>query len=178
MAESDFDDLLKRLPAIAKVVNAFTSEAVQRQAFDVLVGALAGVPTGPVGGKKNADFQKPGRRRRTKQQKEPKRSAKSGERQGRRSGPSLDRKLSLRPKGRQSFKDFATAKAPKTALERNVVAVHWLQGAGVKPVGPDQVYTCYSDMGWRRPTDIYNSLAVTASKKGWLDTADMNDVKV
>ncbi len=177
MPESDFDNLLKRLPSIAKVVNAFASEAVQQQAFEALVGALQGVKTSRSSSSEGNARRSVGRRRKTKPDSaatEPK----SSQRQTRRGTPSIDKTLVLRPKTGKSFKDFATAKAPKSAFEKNVVAVHWLKSAGVKAIGPDQVYTCYKDAGWRIPAGLYNSLAVTASKKGWLDTADMNQIVV
>ncbi len=179
MADGDYDDLLKRLPAIAKVVNAFTSEAVQQQAFEAMVSALEGVERGrhPVDG--GGGLRRTGSRRRKRQpDAHASPDTKGKPRQGRRGGPSIDKNLNLRPKTGKSFRDFAAFKNPKTAFEKNVVAVHWLKSAAVKAIGPDQVYTCYKDAGWRIPTGLYNSLAVTASKKGWLNTADMNQIAV
>jgi hypothetical protein len=177
MPEGDFDDLLKRLPAVAKVVNAFTSEVVQQQAFEALVSALQGVEP------RHAADRGGGRRRTTSRRKrqpdtDGSPDTKGKSRQARRGGPAIDKNLNLRPKTGKSFRDFAALKNPKTAFEKNVVAVHWLKSAGVKTIGPDQVYTCYKDAAWRIPTGLYNSLAVTASKKGWLNTADMNQITV
>ena len=50
MAEKEFSELLKRLPEIAKAVNAFNSETVQREAFAELISALHGsVGAKPIG---------------------------------------------------------------------------------------------------------------------------------
>ena len=42
MAEEDLDALLRYMDAIAKAVNAFTSEAVQHEAFSALIAAFEG----------------------------------------------------------------------------------------------------------------------------------------
>jgi hypothetical protein len=42
MAQEDLDALLSRMDAIAKAVNAFTSETVQQEAFSALVAAFEG----------------------------------------------------------------------------------------------------------------------------------------
>lgn len=92
---------------------------------------------------------------------------------------SLDKALDLRPKGVQSFADFATAKAPNTINERNVVSVYWLTRiAGHDGATVDQVYTCYKDRAWRLPANPRNKLAVTASTKAWIDTSDMESITV
>jgi hypothetical protein len=45
-------------------------------------------------------------------------------------------------------------------------------------VTSNHVFTCYRDQQWPVPTDIANSLARTASRKGFLDTSDLDDIKV
>ena len=63
--------------------------------------------------------------------------------------------------------------------ERSLVAVNWLSRiAEVPAVNLDMVYTCYKDRGWRIPSNLRNALALTAYKKGWLDTSDMDNLKV
>jgi hypothetical protein len=42
MADEDLDALLSRMEAIAKAANAFTSEAVQHEAFSALIAAFDG----------------------------------------------------------------------------------------------------------------------------------------
>jgi hypothetical protein len=42
-----YDVLMRELPKIAKAVNAFASESVQKDAFQQLVRALLSAPTGP-----------------------------------------------------------------------------------------------------------------------------------
>jgi len=45
-------------------------------------------------------------------------------------------------------------------------------------VTSDHVYTCYRDQGWDMPPDMAASLFLTASKKGFLDTSNLDDVRI
>jgi len=87
--------------------------------------------------------------------------------------------LNLTPSGKISFKDFVGEKQPSSNLERCVVAVHYvaniLQEASVTA---DHVFTCFKIQHWRLPADIDNTLQYVASQKGWLDTANMSDIKL
>jgi hypothetical protein len=85
--------------------------------------------------------------------------------------------LNLRPSGKTSFKDFADEKKPTTSNERNVVAVYYMKHlVAIEKVTTDHVFTAYRELRWKLPTDFRNSLQVTASAKGWIDTSDMNDI--
>jgi hypothetical protein len=87
--------------------------------------------------------------------------------------------LNLRPKDKQSFKDFVAAKSAATNHERNALSVYWLTRiAGVSGVTIDHVYSCYKEVTWKVPPNLANSLAVTANQKGWLNTEDMQDLRV
>jgi hypothetical protein len=90
----------------------------------------------------------------------------------------IDKNLTLRPKGKTSFKDFVAEKAPSDQNSKNVVAVYWLvKEAGVAATA-EGVNTCYQGAEWKRPKDLRNSLQQTASTKGWLDTSDKDEVKL
>jgi hypothetical protein len=90
----------------------------------------------------------------------------------------IDKNLSLRPKGKTSFKDFATEKAPSDHYEKTAVAVYWLVTEAGVAATAEAVNTCYQHVEWKRPADLRNALAQTASKKGWLDTSDKDEVKL
>jgi hypothetical protein len=91
--------------------------------------------------------------------------------------PSIVKDLKLRPKGRQSFSDFATEKKPGTNSEKCAVAVYYLDRVlTLAGITADHVYTCFKEADWRVPTNVRNTLAKTASAEGWLDTSDMNAV--
>lgn len=117
----------------------------------------------------------PARRRGTK-----KRGASSKKaRKRRRSSPGIVKDLSTRPKGKKAFAEFASEKSPTTHQEKQVVAVYWLRKtAGVDGITVDHVNTCYQAAGWPRPKDLENALAVTAMRKGWLDTSDMSAIDI
>jgi hypothetical protein len=173
--EASFDSLLVEMPRIAEAVKAFP-EAVQAQAFEALMAELKGQTapsrrTEPRAGK--ATRRRSGR---------PRAKAPSvGEEKTRRrtGGPSAVRDLDLAPKGQTSLKDFVAEKQPKTNHDRNVVSVYYLaEVLGLNGVTLDQVFTCYKDMRWREPGSLANSLALTANRKRFLDTASLDDIKL
>lgn len=87
--------------------------------------------------------------------------------------------MSLRPKGKTPFVEFAAEKDPRNHQEKQAVAVAWMkEEAGVAAITIAHVNACYVGANWPRPTDLENSLQQTASKKGWLDTGDMDDIKL
>ncbi len=70
-------------------------------------------------------------------------------------------------------------KKPTTLHDRSAVAVYWLNEiAKHSPITAGDVLTCYRGEGWKLPTDLANALAVTAHRKGFFDTADLQDIKL
>jgi hypothetical protein len=116
-----------------------------------------------------------GRRRRSKGAGDSKKPG--GRRRGKAPGVVSD--LSLRPNGKKPFHEFATEKSPNSHPERQAVIVHWLRHeGGVAAVAVDHVNTCYQGVDWRRPNNLQNSLQVTASTTGWLETSNMSDIQL
>ncbi len=59
------------------------------------------------------------------------------------------------------------------------MSIHYLAHvAEVTPVTVDHVFTCYRDMSWPIPANLGNSLAVTANRKRFLDTADLQNIRL
>jgi len=91
---------------------------------------------------------------------------------------SIDKMLNLKPSGKTSFAEFATQKSPSTDREKVVLCVYYLLNKlGKKPIGVNQVYTCYKSI-WRVPADLVGTLRWVSSQKGWLDTSDSSDIKM
>ena len=116
--------------------------------------------------------------------KRPKRS-KRGTEKGRKGKPKrrpskigIVKDLSLRPKGKKSFMDFAAEKAPSDHYDKTIVCVFWLTEIAGVNASAEAVNTCYQGADWKRPADLRNALQQTASKKGWLDTADSDEIKL
>jgi len=182
MADNDTTDnglskLLAEMPRIAEAVNAFSSEAVQKQAFDALVAAQQGKSPTKETSQTTPTRRKPGRKT-TRAKRD---NNDTGERKARRATgpPKMIRDLDLAPKGKTSLKDFVAEKQPKTQHDRNTVSVYYLSRIAEKsPVTVDHVFTCYRLMNWRPAPQFANSLALTASRKGYIDTADSQDIKV
>ncbi|HEX9966769.1 MAG TPA: hypothetical protein VGB06_02365 [Solirubrobacterales bacterium] len=104
-----------------------------------------------------------------------------GKKQGskvRRQSLGLAKDLSLRPKNKKPFADFVQEKHPVTQHDKNAVCVYWLTIEAGHKATPEAVNTCYQGAEWKRPADLRNALRLTASKKGWIDTADSEDITI
>jgi hypothetical protein len=173
---NQLDDLLGRMPAIAKAVAAFP-EAVQQSAFDALMAAATGDSTpAPVSGGGSGEVATKKRRSAT-QPRKAKPSAENGSAKPRRaagsSQPKIVKELDLRPKGKTSFADFVKAKNPTNNHDKHAVAIYYLTNeAGLPTVSSDDVFTAWRDAGWKLPPDFLASLRLTASKKRFFDTSD------
>lgn len=87
--------------------------------------------------------------------------------------------LNLKPEGKDSLKNFVSKYKASSGAEYNLVFVYYLQNIlGEKNIGPNHIYTCYKDLNVKFPSNIRQSLIDTKSKKGWIDTSNMNDIKM
>ncbi|MEA2640053.1 MAG: hypothetical protein QOF51_1447 [Chloroflexota bacterium] len=104
----------------------------------------------------------------------------AAKRKRRTGSPHLVKDLDFRPKGKTSLPAFAAAKKPASHPQRLAVVVFWLktEAGVVSKVSLDHLNTAYVDMGWRRPTDLGNTLAQAASRNRWFNTANYNDIKL
>jgi hypothetical protein len=108
-----------------------------------------------------------------KQKNKPRNSGKS------RIAESIIKELNLFPKDKISFADFGKEKAPKNFLEQCTVSVYYLKEIlELNNIAPNHVFTCFKSAGWKLPASVYDRLTKTASEKGWIDTSEMNDIKI
>ena len=92
---------------------------------------------------------------------------------------SMNKDLNLKPKGKQSLDDFCGEKKPNSIYEKSTVVAYYLKHElGLAAVSANNIYTGFKHMQWRVPADLINSLAYTASRYGWLDTSNREDIKV
>lgn len=179
--QRDFSALLKEMPRIAEVVNAFSDEAVQKQAFEALVGAFYDDGTKTKAPEREREPRRERKQIRKRQTRKPKAGEDGdGKKQRRPSGsPTALRDLDLAPKGKTSLKDFVAEKQPKTNHDQNVLSVYYISEIlGIAAVTLNHVFTCYKDMRWREPSNLANSLALTTHRKRFLDTANLDDIKL
>lgn len=87
--------------------------------------------------------------------------------------------LNLKPKGKKSLDEFAEIKKPSSHYEKCTVSAYYLKHELVlSAITESHVYTCFKHMKWRVPANLSNALAYTASRHGWLDTSNLQDIKV
>jgi hypothetical protein len=95
----------------------------------------------------------------------------------RNAGLAIVKSLNLHPEGKQSLKEFVATKNPKTQEEHIAVYIYYLKNVlDEANVGFSHIYTCFKETGERMPGDLAQSCR-NASKKGWIDTANTEDLK-
>jgi hypothetical protein len=93
-------------------------------------------------------------------------------------GLAIVKSLNLQPDGKESLKDFVAKKKPKSQEEHVAVYIYYLKNVLEEAnVGFAHIFTCFKETGERMPGDLPQTCRNAASKKGWLDTANANDLK-
>jgi hypothetical protein len=86
--------------------------------------------------------------------------------------------LNLSMSDKKSFKDFVNEKKPLSNQEKCTVALYYLQNEiEVENVTVNHIYTCYKNVNWRT-VDLRNILFLTASRKGWVNTSDTENITI
>lgn len=91
---------------------------------------------------------------------------------------SLIASLNLVSKGSMSLKDYFNQFVTKNNFENNIVILNYLKNEMKEDnVGVNHVYTCYKNLGIKVPS-IKQSLFDTRHRKGWIDTSNIEDLKI
>jgi hypothetical protein len=188
-----FDRLLEEMAKIAEAINAFKSEEVQRNAFDALIRAL------DVGDNEDDLAQSTGAEKdgqaatsdpglatdATEDRRNGGRPTASARAQGARTRRAATKKsytavkdINFRPQGQVALRDFAEQKAPGSLREKNLLIVYYFeQILNLDGITVGHVLAGYRECGWRSAADPDNSLRVTSSRTGWIDTSDMKSIR-
>lgn len=179
--EDPYNRLIEEMPRIAEVVNTFSSELVQKSAYDALIAAI-GAPIAPVlhavdnstipaatekvDPAETVDEETKGRRRRVRST-GPKKTF----------TPTKD--LNFAPDGKPTLAAFVAEKDPRGQHERNLVACYYLSEVmGIENVDVNNVLAVYRAAGWEASSSPDVSLRKTASAKSWIDTSVSSSIKV
>ena len=170
MPQTTLNDLLEAMPNIAKVVNTFTSDAVQQKAFTILIRAL-GADQDAI----EVEISTPPREKRVI-----KHSDKEGKtRKTQTVPPRLKPDLNLRPTGKKSLREFIGEKRPLSNEERFAVIIFYLKNTlEEKSIDRNHIYTAFKELGIKFPLDIDAALRMAVSRKGWIDNSDAGDLKM
>ena len=185
MSEFRLDELLDAMPRIAEAVNRFESPDVQRDAFDALMRAHGDEPPGKPETQADAsdkpedvpDQILPKSKNKSKAAKKPG-GAKPSKKKSVPHIP-IDDSLETEPAGKTSLPEFVKTKAPKTMQEQSMVTIYWLRVIAQHDlINLSQILTCYKKMGWKMPKQPATQLQQVSSKKKWLDTSDMSNIRL
>ncbi len=183
MTEAALDALLKRMSEIATTVNAFTSEAVQSQAFAALINAFQNNSVAmPLASRNKFAV--------SSTSSEAGEAVSSGADQGlkgnrskrRDSAPApkleLIKDLDLRPQGKVSFADFVSQKQPRSNEDKYAVVVYYLeQVLELAAVSESHIATVFRMTHWREPENLSAGLRMAAGRKATIDTSDRSALK-
>lgn len=91
--------------------------------------------------------------------------------------------INFHPEGKQSLEEFflskMTDKKSGSQMEICLVFAYYLQKIlELKNISPAHIYTCYIEVKISCPTALKQVLANTATRKGWLDVSNINDISV
>jgi hypothetical protein len=189
MALEDLDALLARMDAMAKAANAFTSEAVQKEAFAAMIAVFEGkrhsaphkspphLPPEPQPAEPtdiNVTPTQPPAREREKAAKVKTASKDS------RGGWKVVKDLNLHPEGKQSFEAFIEEKKPSSNEDKYAAIVYYLKEiVGTNTVTIHQVGTIFRMMkAWKEPTQLAHGLKVVSSRKNTLDTKNLEAIDI
>ncbi|WP_078354252.1 hypothetical protein [Mycobacteroides chelonae] len=184
---ADFDAAIEKMAKIAKAVKEFESPEIQARVYATLSANAFGTPpqkqepeTVPINpahfGPAPVDLDDPEPGSPPPAARQPAR--KTVARKGKKATYDVPKGVNYAPAGKEPLKTFAAAKQPTSNQEKHLVVVHWLQTIAERPVTTGEVIAAFNFLGWRNPADPVNSLQVTATKKQWLDTKDMNNIQV
>ena len=184
LSEDRLNKLLDAMPRIAAAVNSFDSPEVQRTAFAALMRAAGDELPSQVPGDTPDEALTAIERVKSKPKKVPSTTTKAATatkspKKGKPLAIPVDEVLDMKPSGEISLPDFTDEKKPKNLQDRSMVIMYWLENhAKCEKAGLSQVYTCYKNMGWKAPTNPRQHLYDITFRKKWLNTSDLEDVRL
>lgn len=181
---SKFEELLAAMPSVAKAVNSFQSEEVQKQAFETLVALFVGAKVQASPLVEPQQYEQATAQPQDEQLNADSVAAKKSKSRKAKQSQTRDqveavRHLDLRPSGKTSFIDFIAEKQPKSNQDKYAVAVYWLEQIGeVEPITLSHIAAIFKQtQGWREPNNLRVGLTTTATRKNTIDTSDVNNLK-
>jgi hypothetical protein len=192
-AGRDYDRLLSEMPAIAEAVNKFNSPEIQHAAFDALMrvrgcGTDSSAPTGaaaltmvpPVSdaGPDEGDSSGYVPEGDGKSQSGAARQQRARKVGGKKSWP-IDKQINFRPTDKVSLRDFAKEKQPSSIDQKNAVVMYYMtETLGMSDANVSQVLAGYAACQWKPSSRPDSSLRTTASRHGWINTADTKAITI
>ncbi len=79
----------------------------------------------------------------------------------------------------ESLKDFYSNYTTKSNTEKNLLFTYYLEyEMELTDITIDHLYTCYETVGAKPPGAFVQGIHDASSKKHWLDTSSLDDIKV
>ena len=163
-----FEFLLREIPRISEAIQQLPTPEIQLTAFNILVSSLEN-PNAPVESTMDTEplEEKP-------KLKEPKK------RKNQSGSLKFIKEIDLKPAGAKSFEEFIDEKGPGSNEDKYPVVIYYLgQILNLNPITIDYVYSVFRLFPtWKEPTNIKSGVNTAASRKGTIDSTDINDLKL
>lgn len=184
--ELDPEADLAAVEKIAEVVNKFNDPAVQMRAFELLAGRVFGesvestrddgppYASGATGASDTASRDGDGTEDSQRRSPRKKQSTAKG---GRKANFDVPKDVNYAPSNKKSLQEFANEKNPGNNEEKALVAAYYLKKTLERTVTTGEVIGVFKALGWNNPAHPDNNLQ-KAGTRHWLDTSDMNDIKL
>ncbi|WP_291145928.1 hypothetical protein [Flavobacterium sp. UBA7680] len=85
--------------------------------------------------------------------------------------------LNLRPKDKESLKDFSAKYKINTSEEVSLLIVYYLVEILNETVTLSHVFTCLKELGKKVPTHLKQTLINNKNSKNWIDVTNWDDIK-
>lgn len=86
--------------------------------------------------------------------------------------------LNLKPNNKKTLADFYSEYSVRNNFDNNLLFTYYLERVlEEQNISINHIYTCYKSVNIKVP-NIYQSLADTKKRRGWVETSDMNNLKV
>lgn len=87
--------------------------------------------------------------------------------------------LNLNPQALKSLKSFYSEFIAKTFFDKNTLFIYYMERVlKTTEIGINHVYTCYKNVGEKIPGNLYQSLVDTKNLKGWIESKDINNLRI
>jgi len=84
----------------------------------------------------------------------------------------------FKPYGKKSLKEYYNEFISKSNYDNNLIFLHYLQEIlNESDITTNHIYSCYRELNLKIPS-LPQTLIDTKKNKGWIETANMNDLKL
>jgi hypothetical protein len=87
--------------------------------------------------------------------------------------------IDLKPEGKEPLRDFYSKFIVKSGFENNTIFLYYLEKILLlTDINPDHIYTCYKSVNQKVPGKLRQNIIDTKRNKSWIETDNMENLKI